>query len=114
MRVEKLIGPAEELFFKWTLCALKRRSRRRQLPAFDRRETRRRQVEERVLADDRVIAFEDVLIERVPPMTEGVGRVLGQPFPPFAAIPGGKGKPPPILDGDKVRILLTIARQDAA
>ena len=64
---EETVGPAEEVPRERALRALERRGLRGDLPPLEVEVGRRRDVEERVLAEDRIIPLEDVLVERVEP-----------------------------------------------
>src|SRR5262249_8592239 len=77
---------------------------RRKLAWFDQRAQRTRDVQERVLAYDWVVAFEHVLVEGVPDPAEFVGIVLRERKPESVTVPIGEADAPTVLDRLKVGI----------
>src|SRR5262249_42529539 len=67
--------------------------------------------EEVFLAEDRIVALENVLVIRVPEPAALVGRILERPLVP---VPVGEAEPPPVGDRDEVGARLRGNRPDRA
>ena len=67
--------------------------------------------DEVLLADDRVVALEDVLVVRVPPPAALEGRVLERPL---VAVPVGNAEPPPVENRHEIGARLGGNRTDRA
>src|SRR5207244_2401068 len=100
--VSELVGAAEKLFTRGPRRTLKGRCGSRDLAFFKNRQAGGLDVEERVLAEDRVIALEDVLIARVPPVPFHIGIIIEQWVPLVVAVPGREADAPAILDGNEM------------
>src|SRR5207249_5521262 len=110
--VEILVGVAEEVLLKLVLGALKRRRGRGDLPEFQRGYARRGDAQEGVLPDDRIVAFEDVLLVRIEDITDHIRIVVDERMSLVITVPGGEAEAPPILDRHKVSRLLPFARHN--
>ena len=71
------------------------------------------EVHEDVLADDRVVPFEDVLVVRVVPVPFFIRVIDVRIFPAFVAVPWWITSAPAIIDGDKVGRVLLFGRENA-
>src|SRR5262249_32180942 len=93
--------------------ALEGRRRNRYLAKLEDRTARRGERQERVLAKDWIIAFEQVLVERIPPTSGHVRIVVQDRVAPAVAVPLRKADAPAILFRNEMRIGLRRTRQDA-
>ena len=66
-----------------------------------------------MLAKDRIIALEDVLVEGVPDVARLVGVIVDRRMALAIAVPGGEADPPAILDRDEMTVLLRLGGQNA-
>lgn len=112
--VEELIPVADEVGLEGIRRALEAGRRRRDLPGFEQGFRGKRDVQERVLADDRVVALEHVLIVGVPPVAFDVRIVVDGRMAVVVAIPGRKTESPAVFDRHEVARLLVLAGKHAA
>ena len=66
-----------------------------------------------MLADDRVIALEYVLVVRVEPAAGVIGVVVGDRVPLVISVPGGVAQSPAIFNRNEMVRFLELLRQDA-
>src|SRR5439155_9206385 len=87
MRIEELVRTAKELVAVGPRRALERGRRRGNLPFFQDHEAGGRKIKKGVLADDRIVGFEDILVEWIPPASLDVRVVIDQRVSLVVAIP---------------------------
>ena len=99
---EELIRIAEEIVLAGMLCAFERRGGRGDLAAFEVSQNFGADVQKRVLADNRVIALEHVLMVGIELAAEGVGIIVQRRMVEAVTIPLRHADSPTIFDRDKV------------
>src|SRR5260370_31851455 len=93
--------------------AVERRRGGRHLAKIEQHRVGRRDDKEGMLADDGIVALEDILIVRVPPVALLVGIVLAERVPLVIAIPRRKADAPAVFHGHEMAALLAVAGQYA-
>ena len=112
LRVQDLVRIAKEVLVAGIGTALKRRGGRGHLPRFDQGLGRGRHFQKDILADDRVVALEDILVVRVPPVSLDVRIVIDRRMLLIIAVPFWEADPPAVLRRDEVVVFLPFQRHD--
>ena len=110
---EEAVGPAEEVPRERALGALERGGLRGDLPRLEVEVGHLGDFQERVLAQEWVIALEPVLIEWVPQPAGHIRVIIGDRMALVVSVPGRVADPPSILDRDEMVGFLILRRQHA-
>src|SRR5262245_1801212 len=113
LRVEELIGSVKEVRGVRPGRAFERRRGRGHLARLDYRFTDCRDLQKYIVAQDGIIALEDILVIRVPPVALFVRIVVAKGMALAVAIPLREADPPAIFERDKMVLFLLVAWQDA-
>ncbi len=113
LRKEHLLRPAEEVEGGRPFRALERSGGCRHRPRVEHGHTAEAGVQEGVLADDGIIALEDVQVEGVPDVARLVGVTIEERMALVVAVPARQADAPAIFDRDKMAILLHLGGSNA-
>ena len=110
---EEAVGPAEEVARERAFRALERRGLGGDLPAFKVEVGDGCDIEKRMLANDRIIALEHVLVVRIEPASGAIRVVIGDRMALAIPVPGGVADAPAIFDRNEMVRFLELRRHDA-
>ena len=107
----EILGEYDDAYLKQNIAGFKSRRIQQQAQTLSKSGTSIDQ--ENILANDQVVAFQHILIERVPPVALDIRIVIHRRMVFTVAIPSWKAAAPAVLHGNKMGIILVIPRQHA-
>ena len=113
LRVQELIGVPKEILLALIDGAFKGCRAGRNLVLLKQGDGRRGDFQKDILAQDRIVPLQDILVVGVPPVPGHVGIVVHRGMSLAIAIPFGKADAPAIFHRHKMIVLLPLARQHA-